>query len=272
MKLITVRGGGDIATGTIHALSRLGFDVLVLECAKPSAIRRKAAFSEAVYDGEAAVEGKTAVLAENISDAKDIMQSGKIAVLVDEKAEAIKKLEPLAVIDGILAKKNIGTSIDMAPAVIALGPGFCAGKDCHAVIETMRGHNLGRVIYSGCALKNTGVPGVIAGYSSERVIHAANDGVLKSVKSIGDIVEKGEIIAYAGAEPVYATLSGVLRGLIRDGYFVTKGFKTADIDPRIDEQKNCFTISDKARCVASGAIQALFELLIKRGYSYDLSR
>lgn len=272
MKLIVVRGGGDIATGTIHALSRMGFDILVLETAMPSAIRRNVAFSEAVYDKKTVVEGKTAVLASNIEEALKIISQKNIAVLVDENAEAVKVLKPIAVIDGILAKKNLGTTIDMAPAVIALGPGFEAGKDCHAVIETMRGHDLGRVIYKGCAIKNTGIPGVIAGYSKERVIHAEYDGIIKNVKKIGDMVNKGDIIAYIGNAPVYATITGVLRGLIRDGFYVTKGFKTADIDPRKDEQKNCFTISDKARCVASGAAQALFELLIMRGYNYDISR
>jgi xanthine dehydrogenase accessory factor len=172
--------------------------------------------------------------------------------------------EPLAVVDAIIAKKNIGMHKDMAPITVALGPGFEAGRDVHAVVETMRGHNLGKVLYSGAAMANTGVPGVIKGYGRERVIHSPAQGVLKNVKHITDTVKTGEVIAVIenenGVTEVKATLDGILRGLIRDGYPVTKGFKIADIDPRAEEYENCFTISDKARCIAGGVLEAIMHL------------
>ena len=166
--------------------------------------------------------------------------------------------------DAIIAKKNLGMSMDMASVTVALGPGFEAGKDVHAVVETMRGHNLGKVIYSGFAAQNTGVPGIIKGFGRERVIHSPAKGVLYNVKHITDTVKKGDVIAVIknGDETceVTATLDGILRGLIRDGYSVTKGFKIADIDPRSEEYDNCFTISDKARCIAGGVLEAVMHL------------
>ena len=181
----------------------------------------------------------------------------KERAVIEKEREMISKIEHIALVDAILAKKNLGTTMDMAPITIGLGPGFCAGKDVHVVIETMRGHNLGRLIYEGCALPNTGVPGNIKGYSKERVIHSPCAGVCHNVKKITDIVEMGEIIAYIDKTPVYASMSGLLRGLIQDGYNVTSGFKMADIDPRVDEYQNCFTISDKARCIAGGVLEAI---------------
>ena len=185
------------------------------------------------------------------------MAKNQVAMMIDPSGEIISKIEHIALVDAILAKKNLGTTIDMAPITIGLGPGFCAGKDVHVVVETMRGHNLGRLIYQGYALPNTGVPGNIKGYSKERVIHSPCAGVCHNVKKITDIVEKGEIIAYIGEIPVYASMSGLLRGLIQDGYNVTSGFKMADIDPRVDEYQNCFTISDKARCIGGGVLEAI---------------
>ena len=185
------------------------------------------------------------------------MSKNQVAMMVDPNGEMISKIEHVALVDAILAKKNLGTTMDMAPITIGLGPGFCAGKDVHVVVETMRGHNLGRLIYDGCALPNTGVPGNIKGYSKERVIHSPCEGACHNVKKITDIVEKNEIIAYVDKTPVYASMSGLLRGLIQDGYYVTTGFKMADIDPRIGEYQNCFTISDKARCIAGGVLEAI---------------
>ena len=281
---IVVRGGGDLATGTIHKLYQAGFPVIVLETANPSAIRRYVAFSEAVYEGEWTVEGVTAVLAEDFAEAQEILEDGKIPVLidphckileeiqpqageipllVDANGECLRNWKPQAVVDAILAKKNLGTTMDMAETVIALGPGFTAGVDAHLVIETQRGHNLGRVLTEGAAAPNTGIPGVIAGYGKERVIHAPAAGILQNKSKIGDLVEKGQTIAMIGDVPVTATLTGVLRGLIRDGYPVTEGFKIADIDPRESEQKNCYTISDKARCIAGGVLEGI--LMRNRG-------
>lgn len=256
-KCVIVRGGGDIATGTIYKLVKSGFQVLVLEVEKPSAIRRNVAFCQAVYEGEFSVEDITCILVSTIEEAKEVMSKNQVAMMVDPNGEMISKIEHVALVDAILAKKNLGTTMDMAPITIGLGPGFCAGKDVHVVVETMRGHNLGRLIYDGCAMLNTGVPGNIKGYSKERVIHSPCEGVCHNVKKIPDIVEKNEIIAYVDKTPVYASMSGLLRGLIQDGYYVTTGFKMADIDPRIGEYQNCFTISDKARCIAGGVLEAI---------------
>lgn len=267
--LIIVRGAGDLATGTIHRLWAAGFRVLALEVAHPAAIRRQVAISEAVYEGTTTIEGMTAVLVQTKEDMEHAWQQDQVPLLVDSKGESIKWLRPQIVVDAIIAKKNFGTNREMAPFTIALGPGFCAGEDVDVVIETMRGHNLGRIIKKGYALPNTGIPGNVGGYTKERVMHAKAKGILRNVHQIGDIVEKGEEIAYIedGDKkiPVIATISGIIRGLIRDGYPVTEGFKIADIDPREGELSNCFTISDKARCIAGSVLEAVCNYLIKEG-------
>ena len=261
--LIIVRGGGDLATGTIYKLKKSGFPVLILEVPNPSAIRRNVAFCEAVYQGTQTVEDMTCYLVESVEQAEQFINEGKLCVLVDPMGESIARLKPLAVIDAILAKKNLGTNRNMAPVTLALGPGFAAGEDVDAVIETKRGHNLGRVLWEGTAAPNTGIPGVIGGYGKERVIHCPAKGILRNVKKITDTVSRGEVIAVVETEegyvPVEATLDGILRGLIRDGYPVHVGFKMADIDPRAEEYENCFTISDKARCIAGGVLEALLQ-------------
>lgn len=267
--LIVVRGGGDIATGTIYKLHQCGYRVLVLETQNPSAIRRNVAFCEAVYEKEMQVEDVRAKLVGTIEEAEKVMAEGDVAVLVDPEGQCLKKLKPLALVDGILAKKNLGTTKDMAPITIGLGPGFTAGKDVDAVIETMRGHRLGRVILEGEALPNTGIPGAVAGVTKERVIHSPAEGIFRNVCQVTDTVEKGEIIAFVetgeGKVEIPATIPGLLRGLLRDGYPVTKGFKVADIDPRISEYENCFTISDKARCIAGGVLEAILYLQHQKG-------
>ena len=271
--LIVVRGAGDLATGTIHRLKKAGFRLLVLEAEHPAAIRRQVALSEAVYAGSARVEDVEAVrmdvdLAEKKNrkelleqEMERIWKKDGVPVLVDPAGLSIAVLRPAVVVDAILAKKNLGTTKEMAPLVIALGPGFTAGEDVDVVIETKRGHNLGRVIRSGSAVPNTGIPGIIGGYGKERVMHAQAEGILRNAASIGDIVEAGAVIAEIETEngmvPVEASLSGLLRGLIRDGYPVTKGFKIADIDPRKEELQNCFTISDKARCIAGSVLEVI---------------
>ena len=262
--LIIVRGGGDLATGTIHKLYRCGFSVLILETASPSAIRRNVAFSEAVYDGTQTIEGLTCFAADSMEQAEQFLAQNKLTLLVDPKGISIRKFKPFAVVDAILAKKNLGTDRNMAPITVALGPGFTAGVDVDAVIETNRGHNLGRVLRDCAAAPNTGVPGVIAGYGKERVIYSPAAGILHNVCKITDTVKKDDVIAVVKTDhdtiPVKATLDGLLRGLIRDGYPVSEGFKIADIDPRIDELQNCFTISDKARCIAGGVLEAILQL------------
>ncbi len=271
--LIVVRGAGDLATGTIHRLKKAGFRLLVLEAEHPAAIRRQVALSEAVYAGSARVEDVEAVrmdvdLAEKKNrkellepEMERIWKKDGVPVLVDPAGLSIAALRPAVVVDAILAKKNLGTTKEMAPLVIALGPGFTAGEDVDVVIETKRGHNLGRVIRSGSAVPNTGIPGIIGGYGKERVMHAHAEGILRNAASIGDIVEARAVIAEIetenGTVPVEASFSGLLRGLIRDGYPVTKGFKIADIDPRKEELQNCFTISDKARCIAGSVLEVI---------------
>ena len=271
--LIVVRGAGDLATGTIYRLKKAGFRLLVLEAEHPAAIRRQVALSEAVYAGSARVEDVEAVrmdveLAEKKNrkelleqEMERIWKKDGVPVLVDPAGLSIAALRPAIVVDAILAKKNLGTTKEMAPLVIALGPGFTAGEDVDVVIETKRGHNLGRVIRSGSAVPNTGIPGIIGGYGKERVMHAQAEGILRNAASIGDIVEAGAVIAEIETEngmvPVEASLSGLLRGLIRDGYPVAKGFKIADIDPRKEELQNCFTISDKARCIAGSVLEVI---------------
>lgn len=281
--LIIVRGGGDIATGVIWTLRNAGFDVLILECGHPSAIRTTVAFSEAVYEGISTVEGMTCRRAEDMTEALALLREEGLALLVDEEAEAVRTFSPehgweahgfrlIALVDAVIAKKNLGTSLSMAPFVAALGPGFTAGKDCDAVLETMRGHNLGRIITEGAAMADTGIPGTIAGHSSDRVIHAPADGILRRKAEIGEVVEKGaviaEIVPEEGSEArtgvpseavteIRAPFTGLLRGLIHEGYRVKKGLKIADIDPRIGERENSFRISDKSRSLGGAALLAV---------------
>lgn len=258
--MIVVRGAGDLASGVIHRLNRCGFDVVCLEVEKPLAIRRNVSFSEAVYEGEFSVEGVCAKLCNNIEEIKKAIKDKNVALVVDEKGEYIKYLKPDIVIDCILAKKNLGTNKDMAKLTIALGPGFCAGKDVDIVIETMRGHNLGKIINSGYALKNTSTPGVINGIGKERVGYAKESGIIENIASIGSVVKKREVLAYIINKDnekidVKANIDGVLRGIIRNKSNIVKGLKILDIDPRIEEVNNCYTISDKARCIAGSVLE-----------------
>lgn len=258
--LVIVRGGGDLATGTIHRLWSAGFPVLTLETYNPAAIRRQVSVCEAVYDGEMVVEGMRAVHIRDCTEAAKIIERRDVPVLTDPEGKSIEELKPQVVVDAILAKANLGTRKDMAPLTIAMGPGFEAGVDVDYVVETKRGHNLGRIIREGSAYPNTGIPGNIGGYAAERVIHSKRAGVFRNVRRIGDIVEAGEEMARIECEDgkvhsVPATISGIIRGLLRDGYVVPKGFKVADIDPRKGELKNCFTISDKARCIAGSVLE-----------------
>ena len=262
--LVIVRGGGDIATGTIFKLFQCGFPVLVLEIANPSCIRRTISFCEAVFDDNVVVEGISACKVSSLEEAYAIYEKNAVPVMIDPRGTVIKEANPAVVVDAILAKKNLGTTMQDAPIVIGLGPGFIAGKDVHAVIETQRGHDLGRVIYKGEASPNTGIPGVIAGYGKERVIHAPCEGILHIEKQIGDEVQKGDIIATIDGVPVPATIPGIVRGMIREEYQVSQGLKMADIDPRLAEKENCHRISDKARCVAGGVLEAIMHLSMEK--------
>ncbi len=259
--LIIVRGGGDIATGTIHRLYRSGFNVLVLEAEAPCAIRREAAFCEAVYEGSKEVEGVLCERADSVSHACRMLKEGRLPILADPQGKAIMELKPEVVVDAILAKKNLGTNRKMALLTIGLGPGFTAGQDVDVVIETMRGHDLGRLIYQGSAMADTKVPGSIMGVTDKRVIYAGTDGKIRNIARIGDHVKQGDPLALIETADgrqvqVKASIDGVLRGIIRNWYEVKRGLKIADIDPREEEQKKCFTISDKARCIAGSVLEA----------------
>ena len=254
---VVIRGGGDLATGVAEVLYQSGFKILILDIEKPSSIRRSVCFSEAIYDGVTKVENIICKKVENENDIEKCWNEKIIPIMVDEKGEIIKKIKPDVVVDSIIAKKNLGTTKEMAPITIALGDGFEAGKDVDIVVETMRGHNLGRVITSGRAMKNTGIPGEIKGVSKDRVIYSLANGIFSSVKKIGDTVQKDEIIGYVGDVEIRGKISGVLRGIIREGYEVTENMKIGDIDPRIEEKNNCFTISDKARSLGGAVLRAI---------------
>ena len=257
--LIAIRGAGDIASGIAVRLFRCGFSVVMSDIAEPTAIRRTVCFSEAIRLGSARVEGISAARADSAEDARRILSDGRIAVLVDSDALLVRRLCPDVLVDAILAKRNLGTSISDAPLVIGVGPGFTAGVDCHAVVETMRGHTLGRVCYEGSAKENTGVPGSIGGYTTERILRAPCDGVFLGVRRIGDTVRSGEACGYVDGAPMCAQIDGVLRGILPDGTAVTRGMKSGDVDPRC-ERSNCFTVSDKALAVGGGVLEAILAL------------
>ncbi|WP_411680936.1 selenium-dependent molybdenum cofactor biosynthesis protein YqeB [Clostridium thailandense] len=261
---VVVRGGGDIASGTIQKLHRSGFKVLVLEVEKPTSIRRNVAFSEAVYDGQTVVEHTKAVLVKGKNEIIKAWEDNVIPVAIDGEGELINIIKPDVLVDAILAKKNLGTNKEMAPITIALGPGFNAGVDVDVVIETMRGHNLGRLIFKGYALENTGTPGMIGGYSKERVIYSNCDGRIKNIKKIGEHVEVGEVVAVVGKQKIRSVIPGILRGIIRDGSIIFNGLKIGDVDPRLTESENFNTISDKARNIAGGVLEAILFLANKR--------
>jgi len=261
--LVVVRGGGDLATGVIMRLVRAGVPVVVLETEKPTVIRTTVSFAQAMFGGAAKVEGVIAKRCSDVDEAMAVLQRGMVPLLADPRALLLEKLRPICIVDAILAKRNLGTTIDDAPLVIALGPGFTAGKDCHALIETKRGHSMGRIIYEGEAIANTGIPGIIAGYGRERVIHSPTEGVFSSEKRIGDLVKEGEVIAHVGETPVLATLDGMIRGLLNNGLTVPPGFKIADIDPR-GQEADYTTISDKAMAIGGAVLEVLDGFLAKR--------
>lgn len=253
---VFIRGAGEQATGVGHRLARCGFNVCMAEVARPLAVRREVAFCEAVLDGAKTVEGIEGILARSAAEVMQTWRRRKVAVVVDPECGLCAELRPDVVVDAILAKRNIGTHMGLAPLVIGLGPGFTAGVDVHAVVETNRGHDLGRVILSGSAEPNTGVPGSIGGYSIERVLRSPCAGHLKAVRHIGDAVAAGEVICTVNGSTVSTTISGVLRGLLRDDLVVPAGFKLGDVDPRAAREA-CFTISDKARAIGGGGLEAI---------------
>jgi xanthine dehydrogenase accessory factor len=265
--LVILRGAGDLATACIIRLVRAGFRVAALESGQPSSIRRTVCLSEAMYEGRAQVEGIQAIKVGSTADLQGALAhfgpAGPVPVLEDPDGASLRELRPLAVVDAIIAKRNLGTRIGMAQVVVALGPGFEAGVDADAVVETNRGHDLGRVILQGRAEPNTGTPGLIAGRSWERVIHTPVAGVVENLKQIGDPVQAGEpvlaIIGPEGRVPLTAAIDGMVRGLIRPDYQARAGLKVADVDPRC-RREHCFTVSDKGLAIAGGVLEAILML------------
>ena len=254
--LVLIKGAGDLATGVAVRLHHAGIRVVMTDLARPTAVRRTVAFCQCIYDGVTRVEDVTARRVGGVPEAEQTLEAGEIPVLVDPEAEILQKMPFDALVDAILAKRNTGTVLTDAPIVIALGPGFTAGVDCRAVVETMRGHDLGRVILEGGALPNTGVPGDVAGFSRERLIRASADGTFHPLRGIGDFVEGGDVVAMVDGTPVLAAMSGMVRGMLPEGLPVKKGMKAGDIDAR-RVREHCFTVSDKARAIGGGVLEGL---------------
>jgi xanthine dehydrogenase accessory factor len=264
LPLVVVKGAGDLATGVMHRLSRAGFAVMATELPQPTVLRRTVAFAEAVTSGQMTVEGITACRANSVEDIRQALANGLVPIVVDPDRVAFRQMQPEVMVEATLSKYNSGISMNDAPIVIALGPGYEAGKDAHAVIETNRGHNLGRVYLQGSAEPDTGVPGTIGGYAGERLLRAPCAGRLYSVRQIGEQVQAGEVVAVVKSDKdtasITAAISGILRGLVRDDLVVSTGMKVGDVDPRAIRE-HCFTISDKSRAIGGGVLEAVMYLL-----------
>lgn len=264
--LVIVKGGGDLATGIIHRLWRSGFPVISTEVDNPTMVRRTVSFAECLYSGRHTVEGVTSARAEGntpeaqLASARALLDEGILPVVIDPEARIVSLAKPAALVDAIMAKRNLGTRIDQAEVVVGIGPGFTAGVDSHAVIETARGHDIGRVILEGGAEPNTGVPGPIGGYTTERLLRSPSAGVFEPRSVIGDVVKAGETVAIVNGQAVTAQIDGVLRGLLREGIEVTEGFKVGDVDPRA-KPEHCNTISDKSRAIGGGVLEAIMMFL-----------
>ena len=258
--LVAVKGAGDLATGVIHRLKRAGFAVMATELPHPTVLRRTIAFAEAIALGQMTVEGITAQYAHSIEDVQVVLANGFVPILTDPDGIAFKELQPYVLVEATLSKYNSGITVNDAPIVIALGPGYKAGIDAHAVIETNRGHNLGRVYLEGNAEPNTGVPGTIGGYAGERLLRAPCAGRLYGMRQIGDQVQVGEVVAVVQSDKntvsITATIAGILRGLVHDDLVVSTGMKVGDVDPRAILE-HCFTISDKSRAIGGGVLEAI---------------
>ena len=245
-----------MGTGIAHRLHRCHMKIMVTEVAVPTAVRRAVAFAEAVYQGTSMVEGVLARKVLEVDQGHEAWERGEVPLFVDPEAKIRESVEPSVVVDAIMAKKNTGTDISFAPLVIGVGPGFAAGVDVHATVETHRGHNLGRVIWSGQAAENTGVPALVEGFAEERVLRTPKKGSFRALHEIGDLVKVGDLLAEVDGYPIRARIKGVLRGILKDGIFVDEGIKAGDIDPR-GETEYCHQISDKARVIAGGVLEAI---------------
>lgn len=256
---ILIKGAGDLASGIACRLHRCGFLVVMTEIPVPTTVRRTVAFSRAVYENRTKVEDITGVLCRSMEEIEEALSKDQVAVVVDEECGIREKWNPDAVVDAIIAKKNLGTRITDADIVVGVGPGFTAGRDCHCVVETKRGHDLGRCIWNGSAIPNTGVPGIIGGYDKERIIRAVDNGVFHPAVTIGTVVELNDVVGYVNDAPVLAQVGGVVRGLLQDGVTVFCGMKSGDIDPR-GVTGHCYTISDKASAIGGGVLEAVLSL------------
>ena len=254
--LVLIRGAGDLASGIALRLRHAKFDIVMTDLPKPTAIRRTVCFSQAILFGKMQVEDVTAEYAESVDAVAGILKRGNVAVLADPQAKSIEVLKPDVVVDAILAKRNLGTKITDAPCVIGVGPGFTAQVDCHACVETMRGHTLGRMITEGSPIPNTNIPGLIGGFAGERVLRAPKDGIFRQILQIGDMVKAGDVAATVDGEPMRCTIDGVLRGILADGTPVFKGMKSGDVDPR-GEKSYCDLVSDKALSISGGVLEAI---------------
>ena len=255
--VVLIRGAGEMASGVAHRLYQSHFKICMVEIPQPLAVRREVSFCEAIYDGEKEVEGVRAKFVSTPEQIQPLWKKGKIPILIDPGGKTTSPfLKPDVLIDAIIAKKNLGTHINDAPLVIGLGPGFTVGKDVHIVIETNRGHHLGKMILNGSAEPDTGIPGDIGGYTAERVLRTMKKGIFNPQKSIGDRVAKGSVVAVVDDFPVIAKISGMVRGLLREKVEVKKGMKVGDIDPR-GKREFCFTISEKARSIGGGVLEAI---------------
>ncbi|MBV8085922.1 MAG: EF2563 family selenium-dependent molybdenum hydroxylase system protein [Chloroflexi bacterium] len=257
--IAVVKGAGELASGVAFRLRHAGFRVVMTELEQPLCVCRAASFAEAIPRGRKALEGVEAEYVASVEAALAVLDQGRAAILVDEQARAVEALKPAVVVDAIMAKRNTGTSRSDAPLVIGLGPGFVAGQDVHAVIETKRGHTMGRVLLNGSAAPNTGVPELIDGHTINRLLLAPASGTLSAERAIGDRVQAGDLVARVGGLPVVAGISGVVRGLLPDGYAVDQGMKVGDLDPSA-EPEFCYTLSDRALAIGSGALAAVLEL------------
>lgn len=263
--LILIKGAGDLATGVAARLYRCGFPVVMTELPNPLMVRRTVAFGEAVYDGEVRVEGIRARRVDDVAAARRAIADGAIPVLIDPETRCLAEFAPAVLVDAVMAKVNTGTNRTDAPLVVALGPGFTVGVDCHVVVETNRGHRLGRAIYDGSAEPDTGEPGLVGGKTTQRVLRAPVAGVVESLVAIGDRVEEGQVVAKVADSPVVALAGGVLRGLVRSGAVVSAGLKIGDVDPRA-EPSHCRLISEKSLAIAGGVLEAILSGGIDRGH------
>ena len=254
---IIIKSGGEMASGIAVRLYRAGFrNIVMLETPHPLAVRRAVSFCEAVHDREQRVEGIVARRADHPEGIRNLWQNAMLAVAVDPEWALIPRLAPEITIDAVLAKRNLGTAMDEAPLVMALGPGFTAGRDAHYVIETNRGHDLGRVYATGSAQPDTGIPGDIGGYTKERVLRAPVDGIVKSCREIGTSIRAGEAVCTVGGVPVLAAIDGIVRGCVRPGTRARAGLKLGDVDPR-GRPEYCVTVSEKARALGGAVLEVI---------------